>query len=389
MEYITAKQAAEQWQTSTRWVQRCCKSGAVVGAQHHGREWMIPAGAGKPKTADQSAVAPVRIPMPLLNSTFAPGQCKEWAEHFFDEGTRDIALAEYYYFSGQSEKACAAAEPYLNHEDEALRLSAYLIYAYANLSLGRTQLSRRALRAVMDSVKQNCRPTASPQMRAVSIFIANTASVLLHLNIPGIPPMEAALPALPQGLRFFSCYITAHLAYLAGDYNRSLGITQAAFAVAETVYPIPAIYLHLIAAMDEMNLKHPEEGKAEFYKAWALAKQDDLIEAFGEHHGLLEGLVEVCLKKSTPKAFERIIAITYSFSDGWRQIHNPHTQEEVADNLSTLEFTIAMLANRGWSNKAIADHLDLSASTVKAYSSQIYQKLGIDSRKDLQKYMLR
>ncbi|MEG2421875.1 MAG: transcriptional regulator, partial [Oscillospiraceae bacterium] len=74
MEYITAKQAAESWQVSVRWVQICCKSGAVAGAQQYGRAWMIPAGTAKPKTADRSAVAPVRIPMPLLNSTFAPGQ---------------------------------------------------------------------------------------------------------------------------------------------------------------------------------------------------------------------------------------------------------------------------------------------------------------------------
>ncbi|MEG1577932.1 MAG: LuxR C-terminal-related transcriptional regulator [Oscillospiraceae bacterium] len=387
MEYITAKQAAEQWQTSMRWVQRCCKSGAVVGVQRHGREWLIPTGAEKPRASVQPA--PTRVPMPLLNSAFAPGQCRGRVDSFADEDTRAIALAEYFYFSGQAEKACAAAEPYLSSKDQALQLSAYLIYAYANLSLGHTQLSRRALTAVLESVKQNCGQNASPQMQAVSIFIANTASVLLHLTIPGIPPMEAALPALPQGLRFFSCYVTAHRAYLDGDYNRSLGITQAALAVAETIYPVPAIYLHLIAAMDEMNLKHPAEAKAAFFRAWELAKQDDLIEAFGEHHGLLEGLVEVCLKNDEPELFQRIIAITYSFSAGWRKIHNPNAKEEVADNLSTLEFTIAMLANRGWSNKAIAEHLDFSVSTVKAYMSQIYQKLDIVSRKDLGKYMLR
>ncbi|MEG2857747.1 MAG: LuxR C-terminal-related transcriptional regulator, partial [Clostridia bacterium] len=361
----------------------------VTGAQRHGREWMIPADAEKPRTAEHAAQMSVRIPMPLLNSAFEPGLCRRCVDSFADEDTRTIALAEYFYFSGQAEKACEAAEPYLSSTDEALRLSAYLIYSYANLSLGRTHLSRRALAAVMNSVRQNCGRDASPQMRAVSIFIANTASVLLHLTIPGIPPMADALPALPQGLRFFSCYITAHQAYLDGDYNRSLGLTESAFAVAEKIYPIPAIYLHLIAAMDEMNLKRPEEAKAAFYRAWQLAKQDDLLEAFGEHHGLLEGLVEVCLKNDEPEAFERIIAITYSFSAGWRQIHNPHAQEEVADNLSTTEFTIAMLANRGWSNKAIAAHLAFSASTVKAYISQIYQKLDIVSRKELAKHMLR
>ncbi|MEG1428140.1 MAG: helix-turn-helix transcriptional regulator, partial [Oscillospiraceae bacterium] len=194
-------------------------------------------------------------------------------------------------------------------------------------------------------------------------FIAHTASVLLHLTIPEIPPMSEVLPALPHGLRFFSCYISAHQAYLDGDYSRSLGLAEAAFAVSPQLYPIPAIYLHLISAVDCMSLKRPEEAKAAFYRAWKLAKKDDLIEAFGEHHGLLEGLVESCLKKDAPREFERIIAITYSFSAGWRQIHNPRTQEEVADNLSTTEFTIAMLANRGWSNREIAEHLDLTSAT--------------------------
>ncbi|MEG2119330.1 MAG: LuxR C-terminal-related transcriptional regulator [Pseudoflavonifractor sp.] len=393
MNYITVKQAAEKWCVSPRWVQICCKRGEVAGAQRPGREWMIPHTAEKPEYGTSSPSPhpspPVRTPMPLLNSAFTPGQCSRCIEAFTDADTRAIARAEYFYFSGQAEQACRAAEPYLSSEDGALRLSAYLIYSYANLSLGRTHLSRRALTAVLESVKQNCRPEAPTQLRAVSIFVANTASVLLHLSLPGIPPMTEALPALPPGLRFFACYIGAHKSYLEGDYSRSLGLSDAAFALADGLYPIPAIYLHLITAMDYMSLKRPEEARAAFYSAWALAKPDDLIEAFGEHHGLLEGLVEHCLKKDAPADFERIIAITYSFSAGWRQIHNSHAKEEVADNLTTTEFTIAMLANRGWGNKEIAAHLGLSVFTVKDYIAVIYQKLCISTRSQLAKYMLR
>lgn len=39
----------------------------------------------------------------------------------------------------------------------------------------------------------------------------------------------------------------------------------------------------------------------------------------------------------------------------------------MADNLSTSEFTAAMLAARGWTNQEIANHLGVSLNTVKWY----------------------
>lgn len=54
------------------------------------------------------------------------------------------------------------------------------------------------------------------------------------------------------------------------------------------------------------------------------------------------------MKNDYPEDYKKIIQITYQFSYGWRRIHNPVTKEDIADNLTTTEFTIAMLANRGW-----------------------------------------
>ncbi|MCD7921036.1 MAG: hypothetical protein LUG27_01040 [Clostridiales bacterium] len=53
---------------------------------------------------------------------------------------RGIALAEYYYFSGQSEQAAQEAEPFLDNPNLSIRLSACLIYAFANLA---TESARR------------------------------------------------------------------------------------------------------------------------------------------------------------------------------------------------------------------------------------------------------
>ena len=49
-----------------------------------------------------------------------------------------------------------------------------------------------------------------------------------------------------------------------------------------------------------------------------ISKPDDLIEGIGEHHGLLQGLIETCMKKEHPDDYARIIDITYKFSAGWK-----------------------------------------------------------------------
>ena len=48
------------------------------------------------------------------------------------------------------------------------------------------------------------------------------------------------------------------------------------------------------------------------------------------------------------------------------QVHNPVAGHDVADDLTTpTEFAIAMLAARDWTTQEIAQHLDISANTVK------------------------
>ena len=68
---------------------------------------------------------------------------------------------------------------------------------------------------------------------------------------------------------------------------------------------------------------------------------------------------------------------------------NPDTNEYVADNLTTTEFTIAMLASRGWTNQEIADYMKITLRTVKQHMTCIFNKISISNRKQLKEYMLR
>ena len=204
-----------------------------------------------------------------------------------------------------------------------------------------------------------------------------------------MPEVESFLPLLPPGLRAFALYVQAHYLYLKEEYTRSAGIVEATLAMGAANYPIPAIYLHLVAVMDYRSLKQPGRAEVHLLTAWEIARPDDLIEGFGEHHGLLGAMLEAAIKPKWPKDFKRIIDITYRFSSGWRRVHNPITGHDVADDLTTTEFSMAMLAARGWTNQEIAEHLNVSANTVKRHISEAMRKLNVETRKELKQYMLR
>lgn len=329
------------------------------------------------------------IPMRLMSTSFKPGECLMLVNQLEDPASREMAYCEYYYFTGQHDKAVNLTVLYLNHPDPMLRLSACLIHTFANLSLNRINAAKGGLRNLKIHLNQMIADNSDRRTTAMSIFVAMAAQTLLHLPIGKIPPLSDYLTELPKGMRLWGCYVLAHEAYLAQEYEKSLGIVQTCLMLSTEIYPIAMIYLNLMGAMDAMNLRQPDLARKYFMSAWQLAQPDNLIEGIGEHHGLLQGLIETCMKNDYPEDYKKIIQITYQFSYGWRRIHNPVTKEDIADNLTTTEFTIAMLANRGWTNTEIADYMTMTVRTVKQHLSSVFNKLNIDSRGQLKAYMLK
>lgn len=397
VEYMTVKQAAQRWNVTERLVQRLCAEGRVDGAVKFGRSWGIPASARKPddprrKLASSAPQRPRRSPgdhanlMPLMNASFAPGHAREFVNSLNPGPRCDIARAELAYFSGNADEAERIAHGLLGSKNPEIRLSASLICAYANLPLGRIEQAQRALDTARGAFARMS--AEDPQFHVAEAFIAQTASVLLHLPAP-IKASEAknVFPLLPPGLRAYAFYVKAHAVYLSGDYARSLGIAETVLVGMEEVCPIPAIYLHLVAVMDLVGLRDIKKAQEHLLAAWELARPDGLIEGFGEHHNLLGGMLEVVIKPAWPDDFGRIIDIACNFSSGWRRIHNQITGDTVTDNLTTTEFSIAMLAASGWTNREIAEHMKMSTNTVKGHISRSLRKIGISRRQDLAQFM--
>ena len=88
--------------------------------------------------------------MPLMNSSFTPGQAQATVDNFQDLEQRQIAQAELYYFSGRAEECRNIAELYLQDKDLCLRLSAALLYSFSNLTLGNPSASRMGFRNIQE-----------------------------------------------------------------------------------------------------------------------------------------------------------------------------------------------------------------------------------------------
>lgn len=170
---------------------------------------------------------------------------------------------------------------------------------------------------------------------------------------------------------------------LYGYSNLTLG------NVAERSYPISMTYIHCMMAVCAINRKHKQEAQEEMLRSWELAKMDGFLEPFIEHHGLLRGLIEACIRNRDPEAYQRITEGVISFSRGWMALHNPENRRKVTGELSTMEFSIAMLASGGWTNKEIGEHLGISINTVKHYLTDIFCKLNVKKRDELKKFMLK
>lgn len=389
MEFESAREAALRLGCTVRAVQKWAKDGRLPGAYMTGQMWFIPKNIEEPLKAKDAIPTPTikRTHLPLLRSSYEIGKAKKFIDSIPDEDDRNIALSEYYYYTGNAEKSAQIAEKYIDSEDESLRYSANVMLTFANIFRGHIHLASFYSGVVSKDLEKGLANKNAPkELHAIGILTAYIGKILLNVPVPETPPLEEYLHFLPQGIRIYACYILAYKAYREQNFERAIGICDTALAVCNSFYPVSSIYVLIVAAASYMGLKKTELAKKHFIIAWETARKDGLIKLFGIHHNLLQGLTEQCLKHDYPDDYKKIQRIIKEFNDGWYRLHKP-TEYDYSHSLSPVEISIALLYSRDWYAKEIAAHLGLKEYTVKKYISNIFEKLGISRKDELCDYL--
>ena len=302
-----------------------------------------------------------------------------------DEEERTVALAAHHYFQAKYESAAQESRRFLNSPCPEIRATALLLHSMANVGLGNPELVRADFAALTQAAQQ----PQDIQMAAIFDTLRYLLNVFFHTDGDIKPVSEEHTALLPEGTRLYLLYAAAHALYLQKRYQEALGVTKSALMMAAGRFPSVCVYLNLVGSMVATNLR--DEGLAArfFHRALQLAKPEDYIQPFVEHHGMLQGQIENYLRDTDPEEYSRISEKVIAFSRGWMKIHNPDSVNKVTDRLSPYEFSLAMMAARGKSNQEIADYLHISVNTVKAHLSVIYQKVEVSNRRDLGRFLNR
>lgn len=393
MKYQTVNEAAERMGVTTRAVQKWAKDGKLPGAHKVGRDWMIPENSHHPgrntHENKEGKKALLDAPLPLMKSSFPIGRCLEYLDSIENEDERAIALAEYWYLTGDAERGSALAEPYLDSESHEIRLTAAMICAFANLPRHLVHRTDFAVNILIKELENGFSEEAAIEYQAFNVLVATSIHTKFHIDASRLPRLQRYVQYLPEGLKIYGMYLLAYDAYLKGDYRYALGIADAALVCTKESYPIASVYIQLVAIACLISLMDKDEAKVRMNYVWETAGPDGFYLPFVHHYNMLGGMVEVFFKRDHPEVYKKIVELSKNYNRAWYKKHNLATGNTVAENLTNMEFTVAMLYNRNWRIKEIADHMQLSERTIKNYLQVVYEKLGINGKKGLEQYMMK
>ena len=387
MKYETSQEAAKRLNVTTRAIQKWAKEGKIKCAVKQGRDWLIPSDSERLDGTEELMNFKIST-FPMMHS-FLPGKAKDYIDSIQNKDLRAMALAEYYYFTGELEKAEIILEPYADNKNDVFRFSSAVFAIFCNLSRGYLHKAHHAQSVVDEYIELGLKSENSTnEAKAVCVFTATIIKLQLQLDIGEIPEISDYIKYMSEDMKMISFYLLAYKAYAKKDYSRSIGIVEAAIAYNKNCYPLVLTYLYIIAAMDYICLVQIDKAKESMQKAWEYAFHDKFFMPFVEHYSVLQGLVESFFKKEHPIFYSKIVEYSKQYNESWFSIYNNQSGNVVADNLTHIEFTIAMLYSRNWRVKEIASHMELSERTITNYIQIIYEKLHINSKKQLEEFML-
>ncbi len=393
LEFQLIQEAAQRFGVTVRAVQKWAKEGKIPGAKKSGRDWLIPINAHRPGAETGVDSDGVRIatesPLPFLNADFEAGKALDFINSIPNKEKKSIALGEYYYYLGDCTKSSEIMLPLLESKKLSWRISAALMCVFNDLSHNVNDHVSPAEMIMRSDLNESIHSNSSAEFLAMGYYLLSIIKVQMHLPLTRVKLLEDNIKYLPDGHKLFACYLLAYVAYMDKNFERALAIADIALAFNTAKYPLAEAYLHIISAIVYMEQKNVAKAEQRLDDAWQLLGPDGLIMPIVEHYTLLQGLAERYFRTKSTTYHDKLTNGVKNYKIGWYKYYNKNSGKNIAENLSNIEFTVAMLYYRNWRVKEIAEYLGISERTVKNHLQIIYAKLGINAKKELEKHLIK
>lgn len=392
MEYISAAEAAEKWGVSLRQVQRLLADGRILRAKKYGRSWMIPCDVDKPadprreKKPPQSRLSSnltrllkaTSVPLPAHN----PDAILERAS---DEKARRQYEAELAYLRGDFKRAI---DCFLTTEsDDAARLRACVVAIAAAISTGDYHTYTQ-----IEAYLKRCAKTHPdgdiPAAAEMALAVAAVSCIA-----PGMAPdwlKQGDFSLLSAQTRPYALYLRAKYFQCTNQYEAMLAVAQTALSLSEPEHGIcqACLYLRLCCAMACYALGREDKARRWLLDTMRVALPHGFITPFAEVVTAMGGLIEECLEREFPDSYDAVLRQWKRTFANWITFHNHFTKDNITLILSLREYHIAQLIARRVPYKKVAEQHCISLGRLGNIMQDIYQKLFVSGREELEKYIL-
>ena len=406
MEMINAKQAAQRWGVTPRFVQMLCKQGRIPGATQWGRAWMIPADAERPgeresKQPDLQSDMPLPRKTPFLDMTdlyHTPGCAAQAIEQLAYHPEAQILFeAEIAYLQGDIDSVYERASYLLGkHSGFYAVLSAGMLLGLCAMWRGDMEMWKKAKQHICEAPckDDNDRDIVSLSLTALDGALYDTTLFPEWFKMGNFEPLHP--DALPAAKVFYSRFMYV-VSYMIASKQLQVDsipgmsmmiilpsaiepmITQA--IVDKTV--IVELYLRLICAVTYYNNGNKEHAVRHIDRAIALALPDRLYGVLAEYRRHFDTLFDSRLERIAPEATESIIKLQKTYVLGWSKLSGAVRNRNIATTLTVREREVAKLAAFGMSNAEIAQKLHISVASVKQSIRIVIFKGGIQTREEI------
>lgn len=394
MEYISTKEAAENWGVTLRLVQRYIAKGRISGAKKFGGSYFIPAETEKPsdprKTRRQAPARPFytmsrQCPMLLFTTMYnTPGSADDVMAFLAKDGTAQTMFRAWITFARGNLKE--AKELMLSLPLEQSRPDVFIavtysltVYALYHGDVQEWLFYEEKLRSL---------PCLNEWEAAQRDFWLGCARINLY-DTSALPGWfcEGDFSLLPKDSYPMARYTYVRYTLMKCNTRDALYIAPVASECMAEGALMGELYCRIGLAIRNLEFGDTNAAAKHLDRAIALALPDRLYTPLADFRAQLGLLLDERLSLVDKEALRIVKALGTQVDLGWAALNRELRGLVNTTSLNQQERQVAKLVAQGLSNAQIAERMHVSVNTVKRYVSGAISKTGARNRTELSKYI--